>query len=232
MKVTHLYHSGFCVEMEHSILIFDWYRGQLPDLPRNKPVYCFVSHGHGDHYGSCIWGLRDEFSDVTYILDRNIRVPGAGLSLHPSLPHAAVRKVRPHEVIHIGEVRIGTLLSTDLGVAYLVDTEGKRIFHAGDLNIWHWLDQSVRANQWQADTFRAELKRIEGVPVDVAFIAVDPRLGEHAADGPALFMKRIHPEYAFAMHYWDKKAESKKALADPQLAPFAGRIHYEDVLEI
>lgn len=232
MKITHLYHSGFCVEMERAVLIFDWYKEALPPLPKDKPVYCFVSHSHGDHYGSCIWGLRDEFSDVTYILDRNIRVPGAGFSSHPRLPHAKIRKVRPHEVINVGELRIETLLSTDIGVAYVVDTEGARVFHAGDLNIWHWLDGSVRANKWQADTFSAELKRIEGHHMDVAFIAIDPRLEEHAADGPAVFMERIHPDYAFAMHYWDNRAESEKALSDPRLAPFADHIHYEDFLEI
>jgi L-ascorbate metabolism protein UlaG (beta-lactamase superfamily) len=232
MKITHIYHSGFCVEMERTVLIFDWYRGALPPLSKDRPVCCFVSHGHGDHYGSCIWSLRDEFPDVTYILDRNIRVPGAGLSRHPKLPRANIRKVRPHEVINAGELRIETLLSTDQGVAYVVDTEGARIFHAGDLNIWHWQDESERANRWQADTYRAELKRIAGHHVDAALIPIDPRLGAHAADGPAMFMEMIQPDYAFAMHYWDQAAESKKVLADPKLAPFSDRIHYEEVLEI
>lgn len=232
MKVTHLYHSGFCVELERSVLIFDWYRGALPHLPADKPVYCFVSHSHGDHFGSCIWGLRDAYKNVTYILDRNIRVPGAGLSRRPRLPRAKILKVRPHKVYSAGDLRVETLLSTDIGVAYVVDTEGVRIVHAGDLNIWHWLDESARANKWQAETFRSELKRIQGRHVDIAFIAIDPRLEDHAADGPAVFMEMIQPDYAFAMHYWNKTGESKKALADPKLAPFAGRIHYEDFLEI
>ncbi len=28
--------------------------------------------------------------------------------------------------------------STDLGVSFYVEAEGKRFFHAGDLNDWHW----------------------------------------------------------------------------------------------
>lgn len=232
MRVTHLYHSGFCVEMDHTVLIFDWYKGELPDLPEDKPVFCFVSHSHGDHYGSCIWSLRDHYEDVTYILDRNIRVPGAGLSRKPHLPRAKIVRVRPHEVYSAGGIRIETLLSTDIGVAYVVDAEGSCVFHAGDLNIWYWLDESVRANRWQADTYASELSRIEGRRVNIAFLPIDPRLGEHAADGPAVFMEKIRPDHVFAMHYWGNTEESMEALSDPRLAPWKNRIHYEDSFKI
>lgn len=220
------------MELERSVLIFDWYRGEMPPVPANKAVYCFVSHLHGDHYGSCIWQLRDQHPGVTYVLDRNIRVPGAGYARHPHLPGARVWKVRPHMEYTIGALRVQTLLSTDLGVAYLVETEGRSIFHAGDLNIWHWTDEPDRANQWQNATYRAEIRRLAGKKIDVAFLPVDPRLGVHGADGPAFFLEQLSPGVVFPMHYWDKKEESMSLLQDPRLDGWRDRFRYEDVTEL
>ncbi len=54
MTVTFLYHSAFLVELETCTLLFDWYRGPVPDIDRSKPLYVFASHHHGDHYLSLI----------------------------------------------------------------------------------------------------------------------------------------------------------------------------------
>ena len=35
-------------------------------------------------------------------------------------------------------LKVATLRSTDMGVAFLVQCQGKRIYHAGDLNCWVW----------------------------------------------------------------------------------------------
>jgi L-ascorbate metabolism protein UlaG (beta-lactamase superfamily) len=75
MEITHLYHSGFAVEMKTCILLFDWYQGELPKLPANKPVYVLVSHLHHDHYDPKIWDLRGLFSRVTYIIDDTVPLP-------------------------------------------------------------------------------------------------------------------------------------------------------------
>ena len=47
MKITHIYHSGFAVELTHCILIFDWYKGVLPeftkaDTGREKTYFVFA----------------------------------------------------------------------------------------------------------------------------------------------------------------------------------------------
>ena len=53
MRVTHIYHSGFAVELPFCTLLFDWYKGELPQLHRDLPLVVFVSHEHYDHYGRC-----------------------------------------------------------------------------------------------------------------------------------------------------------------------------------
>ena len=49
MKVTYIYHSSFAVELEKSMLIFDYYgKGDLPERPAGKQVYFLNSHSHPD----------------------------------------------------------------------------------------------------------------------------------------------------------------------------------------
>ena len=55
MKITHIYHSGFVIELERTVLIFDWYEGDLPEFDPDKKVYVFVTHCKADHYSPRIW---------------------------------------------------------------------------------------------------------------------------------------------------------------------------------
>ena len=43
-------------------------------------------------------------------------------------------------------LRVHAFGSTDVGISFLVEAEGKKIFHAGDLNNWHWMDEAVKLN--------------------------------------------------------------------------------------
>jgi L-ascorbate metabolism protein UlaG (beta-lactamase superfamily) len=57
MRITHIYHSGFAVELASCNLLFDWYTGELPALSADVPLAVFVSYEHSDHYNLAIWGL-------------------------------------------------------------------------------------------------------------------------------------------------------------------------------
>ena len=54
MTLTYIFHSGFVLETEKSILIFDYWldlNGVVsPFLKKDKPVYVFSSHFHEDHF--------------------------------------------------------------------------------------------------------------------------------------------------------------------------------------
>ena len=39
MKITYLDHSGFAVEYKKYVLIFDWYKGKLPEFDSEKEIY-------------------------------------------------------------------------------------------------------------------------------------------------------------------------------------------------
>ena len=58
MKITFIEHSGFMVEMERTVLLFDYYQGEIPAFDKEKTLYVFVSHSHADHYNPVIWKLK------------------------------------------------------------------------------------------------------------------------------------------------------------------------------
>ena len=72
MKVTYLEHSGFAAEYKEYVLIFDWYRGSLPEFDQQKKIYVFASHSHYDHFNKKIFGWSEQYPDVRYILSADI----------------------------------------------------------------------------------------------------------------------------------------------------------------
>ena len=49
-----------------------------------------------------------------------------------------VWQLSPQMTLEIKGARIQTLPSTDEGIAFLISYQGHVIYHAGDLNWWHW----------------------------------------------------------------------------------------------
>ena len=205
VKVTHIYHSGYLVELEKTVLIFDWYKGDLPEFDRNKEIYVFVSHRHGDHYGECIWDLK-KLHDVRYILDQNV----------PARKGAQVTRVTHGCEYSVGNITVWTFFSTDEGVAFLVMAEDKKIYHAGDLNLWYWNGEPDEDNEWQQKTYCAEIDKLaevlSGSRLDAAMVTFDPRLEDHIADGINYFESRIASDSIYLMHYWDDEKTVKESL--------------------
>ena len=253
MKVTHIFHSGFMLEMEESILLFDWYKGDLPSIADGKRLYVFCSHEHGDHYSPAIWDLQKKVPEVTYILDE-------GISDAARHPEAEVIMVRPHEAYAVHALRIRTLTSTDMGVAFYIETEGKRIYHAGDLNVWYWNDEPMEDNIASEAKCRAEMQSLadilragtgedgdaekdgtghaeEGTEgncgggkaalLDVAFVPLDPRLEEHAPLCMAAFVEILDAKCIFPMHYWAREDETRAYLKDARIRGCADRICFD-----
>ena len=54
MTLTYIFHSGFVLETEQSILVFDYWMdpsGVMDGVLRSgKPLYDFASHFHEDHF--------------------------------------------------------------------------------------------------------------------------------------------------------------------------------------
>ena len=184
MLVTYLQNDGFVIELESHILLFDYYMGSLPIFDTNKPLYIFVSHKHRDHYNPVIYTIKHP--TIQYILSDD--VDGKGI------------KIGPNQSIQVDDIKIQTLLSTDLGVAFIVEVENKMIYHSGDLNWWHWEGEPEDDNQWQETTFKQEINKIKDISFDLMMIPLDPRLKKSAPLAIDYILQNVNTKYVLPMH--------------------------------
>lgn len=209
MKVVYMGHSGFMVELEHTILLFDYYTGTLPKLDNEKDIYVFVSHWHQDHYNREIWNWRNQYPKMRYIISKDLPF-SENVRKKLGLSDEDVRQVhrmRPDQTVEIGgehggTLRVETLRSTDEGVAFFVTCEERRIYHAGDLNLWIWKEEDEAYNKNMQHRFEKEMKKLQGRQVDLAFLPLDPRQEEDAYAGMDAYRETMEMKYIFPMHFW------------------------------
>ena len=104
-------------------------------------------------------------------------------------PEGRTVKVKRRQNLSVDELRIQTLRSTDEGVAFLVRVKGITLYHAGDLNWWHWEEEGPEYNEKMKRDYQAEIGTIEGEHIDLAFVPLDPRLEEAYGWGIDYFMR-------------------------------------------
>ena len=219
MKITYLDHSGFAVDLGDKLLIFDYYRGELPAGTSDRKLYVFSSHAHYDHFQKKIftWS-RDR--DVTYILSKDIRKNAAA----KNAPGEGVYYLAPRQELTLDGLSVRTLRSTDAGVAFLVETEGKTIYHAGDPNWWHWEEESRVYNEMMKRNYRYEIGKIEGQAIDVAFVPLDPRQEEQYYWGMDYFMKHTDTKVGFPMHMWGHYEVWERLMENPEASSYRDKV--------
>ncbi|MEF9955487.1 MAG: MBL fold metallo-hydrolase [Clostridium sp.] len=200
MIITYIHHSSFSVELEQVTMLFDYYKGKLPEFSREKPLIVFASHFHADHYSPIIFTLAEDREDVFYILSSEIqkrKVPEQLLN--------RIRFVKAGERFFTeqGNLEIETYKSTDEGVAFWISGEGQQIYHAGDLNNWWWEGEDKAWNHNMAADYSHEIEAMAGHKADVAFLPLDPRQEQQFYLGFDEFMKKVSAEIAFPMHFWE-----------------------------
>lgn len=208
-RITYLYHSGFAVETPQHILIFDYYRDRadasapgladgvidIEALPVEKKIYVFVSHSHGDHFNPVIYEWSKK-RNITYILSNDVSTD----------PHniATTIVMGPYELVDLDRLIVKSFGSTDKGISFLVKVDGLSIFHSGDLNWWHWKEFNSDELLREEQDFKRELDKVIGEEIDIAFVPVDPRLGEFAFLAGEYFVEKLRPKLFIPMHFADK----------------------------
>ena len=222
MHITFLYHSAFLVELDTCSLLFDWHSGQIPEFTREKPLYVFASHHHGDHYSPEIFSVFG-MVNTWYVLGNCIRLSSrrkAALGIDDS----HVYRLSGGRVLDLNGLRITTLTSTDAGVAFLVEAEGKTIYHAGDLHWWHWEGEPGTWNHDMERDFKREINSLKGKSIDAAFLVLDPRQDDAYALGFDWTMRTLSIQYAFPMHTWEEFSLIKRFKNDPCTLPYRDKI--------
>jgi len=198
LEIIYLHHSGFAVTTGQHLLIFDYYQDMAKSLSgrimEGKQVWVFSSHRHADHFNSMIADWQSAVA--AYFLSDDILAAG-GL---PAVKADKIVYMKPYETSKQESLRVTTYGSTDEGVSFLVEINGWRLFHAGDLNWWHWKGDTPENQQLAKDGFMREMELLTGVELDVAFFPVDSRLEEFRAIGAEEFCRRANVRQLVAMH--------------------------------
>lgn len=224
MRVTYIEHSGFMVELERTVLIFDYYKGVVPEYNRSKKAYIFASHRHEDHFNPYILNWQ---GDVEWILSDDIQIESAN-KIH--YVEANCRYV-------MDELICETLTSTDEGVAFMVQVEGLSIYHGGDLNWWHWEgENSEIENKDAKEAFLNEMLKLSGRSFDLAFVPLDPRQNAQFSWGMLTFFKRVMVKLVFPMHMWGDYAVIDRFLSLDEAIEYRDKIvrikHANQIFEV
>jgi len=216
MKLTYIFHSGFVLETEQSILVFDYWLdpcGVLECvLQSDKPLYVFSSHFHEDHFTRAIFEWKKKKRNIIYILSKDI------------LKHRRANKEEADAWLAKGaswsddRISVIALGSTDSGVSWIVETERKRIFHAGDLNNWYARflpetvpGQTIHSEEFDEDIdpiahekqYLGELKDIRKLAdgFDLVMFPIDGRIGNGYTLGGRQFIDRFKVGLFVPMHF-------------------------------
>lgn len=203
MTITHIYHSCFAVEDEHTLVVFDYWKdpdGVLHHMIEDcqKEIFFFVSHFHEDHYNPEILTLPGK-KIISYDTKKRRRVADDQV--------AAV--MRPDEQFSDPLLTATAFKSTDVGLCYLVRmANGELVFHAGDYNNWYFDrgDEHLKVSAKEMEgLFMATLRKIKAVAptIDHAMFPVDPRLENQTLRGPRQWLQAIATRHFYPMHTWD-----------------------------
>lgn len=223
MNITYIHHSCFLVETERFYYLFDYEKGRIPVLDREKPVYVLSSHGHGDHYTPEVFSMLSGagMQHIQGILSDDIPVP----------PNIAALQVSPGQVYELGpQHRLVTFRSTDLGVAFLIEDGQELIYHAGDLNDWVWAEETESYNKEMTENYRKEIRllaeTVKHRKIDVSFVVLDPRQEEDYDRGLLYFLENVPTGQVYPMHYWEEPSVIDRFLKDhPQ---YRNKIQYTE----
>lgn len=203
MNITYIHHSGYLVELSRALLLFDYAGGTLPELAADKDLIVFASHRHPDHFDPEIFRLAKHHPRIRFVLSDDIwqnRVPEP-LGCHTEFIDAGSVLRLPEG----GGVCVTAFHSTDEGVAFMIEADGKTIYHAGDLNDWRWNGEPLDWNNNMSANYRRELEQIhqKGFCPDAAMLPLDGRQEEHFSLGIDEFMRTVGAGIVFPMHFWE-----------------------------
>ena len=211
-NITYLFHSGYSVETATRFLVFDYYQPSenlqfltSRSFQTTPPAWVFASHSHGDHFDPVIFSWDSPENPITYVLSDDVfpkRIP----------PGHRCHVLKEGESLSQDGLVITAYGSSDLGLSFLVEADGLRLFHAGDLNWWHWKGETAVEQAYAKDLFHEKMAALRGHQIDIAFFPVDRRLEEFHSLGAETFAKEIKPTWLLPMHF-GKDVEASRLFA-------------------
>mgnify|MGYP002225615151 CR=1 FL=1 len=116
--------------------------------------------------------LQEKFRDIQYIISSDVYE----LASHPE-KNDKIIYMKAGEEADIKGCYVRTLRSNDEGTAFFIRYKDQTIYHAGDLNWWHWEGEPDEYNKNMRRSYQSEINKLCGEKIDAAFVPVDPRWG-------------------------------------------------------
>ncbi len=208
LTVTYYHHAGFSVTDGTILLIFDYWQGEnnelascplMPDeMTAYKRVYVFVSNDREDHFDETVFTWDKTASNITYIIAGNMdgehRRKARGLEMNEG------------DDMKLEGIDIHAYGTSDRGISLMVTLDGLKIFYAGELNLWHWREESTLSEIQEAErAFEKAMAPIEKQHVDLAMFPLDPRMGGLFDAGANHFIMSVKPRLFIPMQFHNRK---------------------------
>ncbi len=207
--VTFFYQSSFTVAVNKTLLVFSYWETGNPALPETcrlnekdfqgfNNIVVFIPRNAREHNDPVVYTWKKSFP-ITYIVssDAGGDVPAAD----------NVRVVAEGDKFSVANVQVGVHGTTDAGVSFMARADSVRVFHAGDLNLWHWREENTLREITRAEEdFYGAVDRLPKEAVDICMFPVDPNLGGFYDAGANHFIMKMKPTFFFPMH-WASRAE-------------------------
>lgn len=229
-RLIYNFHSGFILETEKCILIFDLWidRANLMSrlLQDKRPMYVFASHFHEDHFNPRILDWKEDKENIIYILSKDI------LRHHRAKKEATDLWMVKGSIWEDDQIKVLATGSNDSGVSWVVELKeySYRLFHAGDLNNWYArflsdegkIPEKIISEEFgeinpleEEKQFLGELKDIrrliaekfdtrnqdESYDFDLVMFPVDGRIGNGYTRGGRQFIDRFSTRWFVPMHF-------------------------------
>lgn len=216
MTLRYIFHSGFLIETERCILVFDYWMDpgnvMREYMHTSKQVYVFSSHFHEDHFTKEIFCWKEKINNITYILSKDI------LKRRRAQKEDADVWMAKGSVWQDENIKVIATGSNDSGVSWIVKTNGKTIFHAGDLCNWYarFLADGATEGEIYSEEFGehinpvaeekhflGELKDIHKITgnFDLVMFPVDGRIVNGYTLGGRQFIERFKVGMFVPMHF-------------------------------
>jgi L-ascorbate metabolism protein UlaG (beta-lactamase superfamily) len=204
VEVVYVHHNSFILKLPERTFLFDY--PALSHLPQDAPalvtrevagkrLFVVFSHSHADHLNPEVGAVTALAASVRYIVSDD--VPDMCPEVLPEAPDE-VLVVAPDDDVTFEGVHLRALESNDLGVAFILEVEGLRLYYGGDLANWDWESLPDKARAESRAFFAAALDTVAAGPVSIAFSNVDKRL-KSLAGGPEV-VRRLAPALFVPMH--------------------------------
>ncbi|MGI6695903.1 MAG: MBL fold metallo-hydrolase [Christensenellales bacterium] len=207
--VTYFYQSAFTVSLKKTLMIFSYRQTGLSQLTEELQLSEKDFHGFNNilvfvpsaslthHDAEVIYKWKSSFP-ITYLICEDAKKHA------PDLP--SIRVCKEGDRFSVAQARVSVYGSTDAGVSFLVEVEDICVFHAGDLNLWHWREENTLREIARAEeTFYDKVAAIPKDKIDICFFPLDPNQGGLYDAGANHLIMALRPRVFFPMHFANRQ---------------------------